>query len=72
MKAPSRTAVTVIGFTAVFMWSLLGPLGALSGEVPPFLLNALCFGISASLAMGELRRWSEASRFSVSLQKSGF
>ncbi len=54
MKAPGRTTATVIGFTAVLMWSLLGPLGALSGEVPPFLLSALCFGISASLAMGRI------------------
>ncbi|WP_434056114.1 MAG: DMT family transporter [Roseibium sp.] len=32
------------------MWATLGVFGAGSGNVPPFLLNALCFGISGSLA----------------------
>lgn len=33
------------------MWATLGVFGAGSGDVPPFLLNALCFGLSGSLAM---------------------
>ncbi|SDR27206.1 DMT family transporter [Pseudovibrio sp. Tun.PSC04-5.I4] len=59
MRAPNRSTATIIGFTAVLMWALLGPLGALSGDVPPFLLNALCFGISATLAMGRIATTSK-------------
>ncbi|MEP0452636.1 MAG: DMT family transporter, partial [Roseibium sp.] len=32
-------------------WATLGLFGAGSGSVPPFLLNALCFGLSGCLAM---------------------
>jgi drug/metabolite transporter (DMT)-like permease len=42
---------TLIGFSAIAMWSSLGLLGAASGAVPPFLLNALCFGLSGLLAV---------------------
>lgn len=42
----SRTRATLIGLTAVLMWSLLGVFTAASGAVPPFLLNGLCFGLS--------------------------
>ncbi|MEL7525422.1 MAG: DMT family transporter [Pseudomonadota bacterium] len=41
----------MIGLSAVLMWATLGVFGAGSGDVPPFLLNALCFGLSGSLAM---------------------
>lgn len=41
----------MIGLSAVLMWATLGVFGAGSGNVPPFLLNALCFGISGSLAV---------------------
>ncbi|WP_428698694.1 aromatic amino acid exporter YddG [Stappia sp.] len=51
MSSPaSRLRATMIGLTAVLMWSTLGLFGAASGEVPPFLLNALCFGISGIAA----------------------
>ncbi|WP_328805102.1 aromatic amino acid exporter YddG [Stappia albiluteola] len=46
----SRLRATLIGLTAVLMWSALGLFGAASGKVPPFLLNALCFGISGLAA----------------------
>ncbi|NRG17134.1 EamA family transporter [Rhizobiales bacterium] len=46
----SRVRATLIGLTAVLMWSTLGLFGAASGNVPPFLLNALCFGISGIAA----------------------
>ncbi|MXN65138.1 EamA family transporter [Stappia sp. GBMRC 2046] len=46
----SRLQATLIGLTAVLMWSTLGLFGAASGNVPPFLLNALCFGISGAAA----------------------
>ncbi|MBS8261790.1 EamA family transporter [Roseibium polysiphoniae] len=42
---------TIIGLSAVLMWATLGLFGAGSGSVPPFLLNALCFGLSGCLAI---------------------
>lgn len=49
-----RLRATMIGLTAVLMWSTLGLFGAASGDVPPFLLNALCFGMSGVAATGWL------------------
>ncbi|MTH96463.1 DMT family transporter, partial [Roseibium sp. RKSG952] len=49
-----RIRATLIGLTAVLMWATLGLFGAGSGDVPPFLLNALCFGLSGILATGWL------------------
>jgi drug/metabolite transporter (DMT)-like permease len=43
---PTTTRATLIGLTAVLMWAMLGAFTAGSGAVPPFLLNALCFGLS--------------------------
>ncbi|QDG75308.1 DMT family transporter [Labrenzia sp. PHM005] len=51
MISDNRVRATVIGLSAVLMWATLGLFGAGSGEVPPFLLNALCFGISGILAL---------------------
>ncbi|MAA99566.1 MAG: EamA family transporter [Stappia sp.] len=45
-----RRNATLIGLTAVVMWSTLGLFGAASGDVPPFLLNGLCFGVSGLAA----------------------
>ncbi len=50
MTSPSRRRATLIGLSAVLMWSLLGLFAAGSGAVPPFLLNALCFGLSGLAA----------------------
>ena len=36
---------TLIGFTAILMWSLLALLTAASGKVPPFQLAAMTFAI---------------------------
>ncbi|MEP0235669.1 EamA family transporter [Roseibium sp.] len=47
----ARMRATIIGLSAVLMWATLGLFGAGSGSVPPFLLNALCFGLSGCLAM---------------------
>lgn len=41
----TRARATAIGFTAILLWSLLALLTIDSVPVPPFLLNALCFGI---------------------------
>lgn len=45
------TRATAIGFTAILMWALLALLTIGSAPVPPFLLNALCFGIGGGLAL---------------------
>lgn len=50
----SRLRATGIGLSAVLMWATLGLFGAGSGDVPPFLLNALCFGLSGCLALAWL------------------
>ncbi len=46
----NRARATLIGLTAILMWSMLGVFTGGSGAVPPFLLNALCFGLSGSIA----------------------
>ena len=54
----TRGRATLIGFTAVLSWALLALFTALSGDVPPFQLLAMTFGIAtvigivASLARG--------------------
>ncbi len=40
---------TLIGFTAILMWSLLALLTAASGQVPPFQLAAMTFAIGGIL-----------------------
>lgn len=42
---------TGIGFTAVLMWALLALFTIGSAPVPPFLLNALCFGIGGVIGL---------------------
>ncbi|ADZ68576.1 DMT family transporter [Polymorphum gilvum] len=52
MSPPAvRLRATLIGLSAIGMWATLGVFGAGSGAVPPFLLNALCFGLSGTLAV---------------------
>lgn len=46
----SRPRATLVGLSAILMWSALSTLVAISGAVPPFLLNALTFGISGTVA----------------------
>jgi drug/metabolite transporter (DMT)-like permease len=38
---------TLIGFTAILMWSLLALMTAASGTVPPFQMNAMTFAIGS-------------------------
>ncbi|MBB4350861.1 aromatic amino acid exporter YddG [Aliirhizobium cellulosilyticum] len=38
---------TLIGFTAILMWSLLALMTAASGSVPPFQMNAMTFAIGS-------------------------
>ena len=47
----TQQRATAIGFTAILMWALLALLAIGSAPVPPFLLNALCFGIGGGLAL---------------------
>lgn len=42
---------TAIGFSAVLMWSLLALFTISSAPVPPFLLNALTFGIGGVMGL---------------------
>lgn len=42
---------TLIGFSAVAMWALLALLTDASGEVPPFLLSAICFAIGTCVGL---------------------
>ena len=47
----TRARATTIGFTAVLMWALLALFTIGSAPVPPFLLNALCFGIGGAIGL---------------------
>lgn len=47
----TRTKATLIGFSAVLLWALLALFTVGTAPVPPFLLNALCFGIGGALGV---------------------
>ncbi|EEW24813.1 aromatic amino acid exporter YddG [Rhodobacter ferrooxidans] len=47
----TRARATLIGFSAILLWSLLALFTVGSAPVPPFLLNALCFGIGGSIGL---------------------
>ena len=47
----TRQKATAIGFTAILMWALLALMTIGSAPVPPFLLNALCFGIGGAIGL---------------------
>ncbi len=51
MAHPNKQTATWIGSTAVLMWGLLALFTTLSGQVPPFLLAALSFGIATSFIL---------------------
>lgn len=57
----TRTRATLIGFTAILMWALLALLTIGSAPVPPFLLNALCFGIGGLIGLA----WTARRGFAV-------
>ena len=54
-------SATLVGFTAILMWSLLAALTVATGAIPPFQLAAVCFAIGGGLGLiwtgirGELR-----------------
>ena len=47
----TKGKATLIGFSAVLMWSLLALFTIGSAPVPPLLLNALCFGIGGLIGL---------------------
>lgn len=47
----TRSRATLIGFSAILLWSLLALFTVGSAPVPPFLLNTLCFGIGGALGL---------------------
>ncbi len=42
---------TLIGFSAIAMWSLLALLTDASGDVPPFLMSAICFSMGTAVGL---------------------
>lgn len=46
---PTLMRATLIGLTAILMWSLLAVLTVATGQVPPFQLAAFTFAIGASI-----------------------
>jgi drug/metabolite transporter (DMT)-like permease len=55
-----RRFATLVGFTAVIMWSLLAVLTAGSGRVPPFQLTAMAFAIGGGLGIAAVLARREA------------
>ena len=47
----TRHRATAIGFVAVLLWALLALFTVGSAPTPPFLLNAICFGIGGTLGL---------------------
>jgi drug/metabolite transporter (DMT)-like permease len=47
----TKGRATVIGFSAVLMWSLLALFTIGSAPVPPLMLNAICFGIGGLIGL---------------------
>jgi drug/metabolite transporter (DMT)-like permease len=57
----SPLRATLIGFSAILMWSLLALLTVASGRVPPFQLAALTFAIGGTIGavwVARARAWS--------------
>lgn len=57
----TKSRATLIGFTAVLMWSLLALFTIGSAPVPPLLLNAICFGMGGLIGL----IWTARSGFGV-------
>ena len=54
--AALRNIPTLIGFSAVVMWSALAVLTAASGTMPPFQLSAICFLIGSLIGLSAMMR----------------
>lgn len=59
-RTPSQRNATLIGFSAVLLWSLLAFFTAASGTMPPFQLTAVTFGIGglAGVALWTIRPYA--------------
>lgn len=57
----TKGKATLIGFSAVLMWSLLALFTIGSAPVPPLLLNAICFGIGGLIGLV----WTARSGFGL-------
>jgi drug/metabolite transporter (DMT)-like permease len=57
----TKARATLIGFTAVLMWSLLALFTIGSFPVPPLMLNAICFGIGGLIGLV----WTSRQGFTV-------
>src|SRR5688500_1743859 len=51
VPARTRWSGTLIGFSAVLLWSLLALFTVLSGAIPPFQLAAMTFAIGGAIGM---------------------
>jgi drug/metabolite transporter (DMT)-like permease len=52
MSAPTSTSrATLVGFSAILMWSLLALLTVLSGRVPPLQLLAMTFTVGGAIGL---------------------
>src|SRR6187399_1697575 len=49
-RMTSRTA-TLVGLTAILMWSLLSVMTVATGKIPAFQLAAMTFAIGAAVAL---------------------
>jgi drug/metabolite transporter (DMT)-like permease len=61
-KGGSRLSATLVGFSAILMWSLLALFTTMSGAVPPFQLAAMTFAIGAAVGLAWIaagRRWRD-------------
>jgi drug/metabolite transporter (DMT)-like permease len=64
----TRRRATLVGFTAILMWSLLALLTVGTAPVPPFLLTAICFAIGGALGLV----WVVASGEGAALRAVGW
>lgn len=55
----SKRTPTILGFSAILMWSLLALLTAASGTVPPFQLSAMCFTLGGVLGLLAILRGNQ-------------
>jgi drug/metabolite transporter (DMT)-like permease len=62
MRLSGKGAATLVGFTAILMWSLLALFTAASGSVPPFQLAAMSFAVASAIGLAWIavgRRWRD-------------
>ena len=52
VASEQKSQATFVGFVAVVLWSLLALLTASSGQIPPFQLATMCFGLAGLCAIG--------------------